>query len=70
MIVETETAEHPEETAEKRRVWSWRFDQLVDAGYEAADAAAIAGDATIDLALARRLVADGCPAPLAARILV
>ena len=55
---------------EEKRVWCWRLDQLVRVGYATPDAVAIAGDSKIDLSLARRLVALGCPADLATRILL
>jgi len=56
-------------TGEEQRIWSWRYEQLVGAGYGRVDAAAIAG-AQVDLALARRLVAQGCPSDLAVQILL
>ena len=55
---------------EEQRIWCWRYEQLVGAGYGRVDAAAIAGTPGVDLALARRLVAQGCPAELATRILL
>jgi len=56
-------------TGEAQRVLVWRFEQLVAHGYVPVDAVALAGDAGVDLALARSLVARGCPPALAARIL-
>ena len=61
----------PEEelTGEALVVRRWRFDQLAGLGFALEAAAALARDARVDLAQARRLVELGCPLPLAARIL-
>jgi hypothetical protein len=50
---------------------AWRFEQLVDNGYDVEDAMDIAREKTVDLELARTLTAElGCPPHLAARILL
>ena len=61
----------PEEelTGEALVVRRWRFDQLAGLGFALEAAAALARDARVDLAQARRLVELGCQLPLAARIL-
>jgi hypothetical protein len=46
----------------------WRFDELLRAGYDIADAADVALRTDIDLHWAMRLVQRGCPSAMAARI--
>ncbi len=46
----------------------WRFDELLRAGYDIADAADVALRTDIDLHWAVRLVQQGCPSATAARI--
>ena len=46
----------------------WRFDELLRAGYDIADAAEVALRTDIDLHWAMRLVQRGCPSATAARI--
>ena len=46
----------------------WRFDELLRAGYDIADAADVALRTDIDLHWAVRLVQRGCPSATAARI--
>jgi len=48
----------------------WRFERLVETGYDPATASSIAQRVDIDLHLAVRLVRDGCPPRTALRILV
>ena len=48
----------------------WRFERLVETGYDSATASSIAERVEIDLHLAMRLVRDGCPPKTALRILV
>jgi hypothetical protein len=48
----------------------WRFEELLDAGYDAATAAALARRVEIDLHLAVRLVRNGCPPDTAVSILI
>jgi hypothetical protein len=50
-------------------VLEWRFDELERAGVEAVDAVRLALEPSFDVAALRSLVARGCPAPLAVRIL-
>lgn len=52
------------------RVFDWRFEELVHAGYSADQAWRLAGDPTVDIRLAERLLANGCPAATAQRILL
>ena len=61
----------PELTEEELRTRIWRFEQLLSHGYSPKDACLIAGDKTIDLEFARRLVSKlGCPPQLAARVVL
>lgn len=48
----------------------WRFEMLLDAGYDAATASALAKRVEIDLHLAVRLVETGCPQDTAVSILI
>ena len=57
------------ESGEAQAIVDWRFDQLVRAGYGAQDASALAEEVEIDLHLAERLLAKGCPPETAVRIL-
>jgi hypothetical protein len=54
---------------EQYRVNEWRIGELVRHGYSPVHALLLALDPDVDLELARRLARDGCPAPLALRIL-
>jgi hypothetical protein len=60
-------SEHDREGVEVLR---WRFERLVEIGYDSATASSIAERVEIDLHLAVRLVAEGCPPGTALRILV
>ena len=48
----------------------WRFDRLVDAGYEPEAASQLAERVEVDLHAAVRLLRRGCPMATAVRILV
>ncbi len=48
----------------------WRFDELLRAGYDIADAADVALRTDIDLHRAVRLVQRGCPSAIATRIVL
>ena len=61
------TIEH--EQTEAERVAAWRFEVLVRTGYSPAQARKLAAELDVDLRLAERLLADGCPPDVAARIL-
>ena len=52
------------------QVISWRREQLVRAGYEVADATAIAFETGVDLHAAVDLRRRGCPSTTALRILL
>ena len=62
------------ETEEKRReervVLGWRYEELVRAGYSERDAMIVADRVDVDLHRAIQLVASGCPAKTALRILL
>lgn len=62
--------EKPDRTlTEKEIVACWRFEMLLDAGYDVAKASALAV-AQVDLHRACQLVGNGCPPELAAEILL
>jgi hypothetical protein len=56
-----------DETAE---ILAWRYETLLQAGYADREALLLATADEVDLHLACDLVARGCPAPTAVRILV
>lgn len=58
-----------DEQTEAERVAAWRFEVLVRTGYSPAQARKLAAVPEVDLRLAERLLADGCPPDVAARIL-
>jgi hypothetical protein len=62
------------ETQEKRRedriVLGWRYEELVRAGYSEREAMLVADRVDVDLHRAIALVASGCPAKTALRILL
>jgi len=60
--------EHPQ--VDDDRVVGWRFEVLRRAGYDSADALQLATAREIDVRLAERLLANGCPPATAVRILV
>jgi hypothetical protein len=62
--VEFEALEGSEMDAVRR----WRFDELVRAGYEDADAIELAFHLDVDLHVATNLVRRGCPSSTAVRI--
>jgi len=62
-----ELEHHESETDVVRR---WRFDELLRAGYDIADAAELALRTEIDLHWAVSLVQRGCPSATATRIAV
>jgi len=51
-------------------VFDWRFTELTRAGFSHADALLLAGDKEVDLRVAERLLAEGCPPSTAVRILL
>ena len=59
----------PEAPADDERVVFWRYLVLVQAGYPRALARQLALE-DVDLKRASSLLAEGCPPPLAARILL
>ena len=54
---------------EEERIYAWRLEVLLDAGYDPLDAEAVARDFDADLHLATALVEGGCPPETARRIL-
>ena len=64
------TAAETEIRDETGMIEAWRAEALERAGYGARDAASIAARHDIDLHIATDLLAMGCPADLALRILL
>lgn len=60
----------PPQQRDAEEVLRWRFERLLDAGYDVATASALAKRVEIDLHLAVRLVSNGCPPETAVSILV
>jgi hypothetical protein len=67
MVAQTLSTQLDREAPEVLR---WRWEQLLDAGYDTESASYLAKRVEIDLHLAMRLVHDGCPPDTAVRILV
>jgi hypothetical protein len=63
------TIEHDAETGPDL-VFEWRLEALERAGYPASEAFLIAAAQDVDLHNAERLIAQGCPAVTAAKILL
>ncbi len=59
-----------ENTAEAARVRTWRYDELVRAGYDLDAAERLCGRIDVDLHRAKELLARGCSQELALRILL
>lgn len=57
------------EQADAVKVRDWRFDRLLEAGYEAGHASSLAERAEVDLHVAIELLERGCPSATAVRIL-
>ncbi len=68
--VRVEDVEKELALTEDERVLLWRVDVLKRAGYDEEAAAALALRREVDLHLATRLVAEGCPQATALRILL
>jgi hypothetical protein len=64
------TIEQRPEIEQSSEVFDWRFEQLQRAGYPPPEAWSIAAAKHVDLRMAVRLLAEGCPPQTAARILV
>lgn len=58
-----------DEQTENDRVAAWRFEVLVRTGYSPVQARRLAAEPEVDLRVAERLLAEGCPPDVAARIL-
>jgi hypothetical protein len=67
MVAQTLSTQLDREAPEVLR---WRWEQLLDAGYDATTASYLAKRVEIDLHVAVRLVHDGCPPETALQILV
>jgi hypothetical protein len=55
---------------DKTAVFDWRFEVLMRAGYLPDQAWTLASSKEVDVRLAERLIADGCPRATALRILL
>ena len=64
------TAEQQRNDIADSAIFDWRFTALMRAGYTAADAWQLAGEKDVDLRVAERLLAEGCPPATALRILL
>jgi len=64
------TAEQQRSDLAAGEVFDWRFTELTRAGYSPADALLPAGNKEVDLRVAERLLAEGCPPSTALRILL
>ena len=64
------TAEQQRSDLAESALFDWRFTALTRAGYSHADAFALAAAKEVDLRVAERLLADGCPPATALRILL
>jgi hypothetical protein len=64
------TAEQQQSDLPADEVFGWRFSELTRAGYSYADALLLASHKDVDLRVAERLLAEGCPPSTALRILV
>jgi hypothetical protein len=64
------TAEQLRSDRAEDEIFDWRLSELLRAGYEHDDAIRLAGEKDVDLRLAERLLAQGCPHRTALRILL
>jgi hypothetical protein len=64
------TAEQLDSALVDGEIFDWRFTELTRAGYSDADALLLARDKGVDLRVAERLLAEGCPPETALRILL
>jgi hypothetical protein len=64
------TAEQQQSDLVGGEVFDWRFTELTRAGYSPADALRLAGNKEVELRVAERLLAEGCPPSTALRILL
>jgi hypothetical protein len=55
---------------EEERIYAWRLEVLLEAGFAHGDAEAIARELDADLHVATALVEGGCPPETARRILI
>jgi hypothetical protein len=62
-------ADERTEAEERMIVRRWRFEQFIELGFTETDSATLA-EAHVDLSLARRMMAAGCPVEIASRILL
>jgi hypothetical protein len=64
------TAEQQLSDLAESELFDWRFTALTRAGYSHADAWLLAASKDVDLRVAERLLAQGCPEKTALRILL
>lgn len=65
-----QTVTRPSRSPEEARVLDWRLSELRRAGFTADQASELAAAQDVDIRLAEQLLADGCPAATAFRILL
>ena len=64
------TAERQRDDLVESEIFDWRFTELTRAGFSHADAWLLAAAKDVDLRVAERLLAQGCPQAVALRILL
>jgi hypothetical protein len=64
------TVEERRPKVEEADIFSWRFCELVRAGFSNDQAFRLAAEPGVDIRVAERLLAAGCPAETAQRILL
>ncbi len=64
------TLEERRPRVEEADIFSWRFCELVRAGFSNDQAFVLAAEPAVDIRYAERLLAAGCPAETAQRILL
>lgn len=64
------TVEERQPKVEEAEILSWRFCELVRAGFSNDQAFRLASEPEVDIRYAERLLAAGCPAVTAQRILL
>ena len=66
-VGETAHEQLADQSAEQRRILSWRYRQIRGLGFDRLETRLLA-ESNADLAVLRKLIGDGCPPPLAFRI--
>jgi hypothetical protein len=64
------TAEQLDSALADGEIFDWRFTELTRAGYSETQALLLAREKEVDIRVAERLLAEGCPPATALRILL